>query len=63
MELNRRLPVVVVARYFEMQCYLESMQLGAVDYLIEPLPVTTIVRVLLNHPPLQHRELVREEIL
>ena len=30
---DRQLPVVVVARHVEMECYLEAMQLGAVDYL------------------------------
>lgn len=30
---DRRLPVVVVARHVEMGCYLEAMQLGAVDYI------------------------------
>jgi CheY-like chemotaxis protein len=33
-EFNRRLPVVVVAQHLEMECYLEAMQLEAVDYLI-----------------------------
>ena len=51
--LNRNLPVLVVARYLDMDCYLEAMQLGAVDYLVEPLKVAEIVRVLQNHPPLE----------
>ncbi len=31
--LDRHLPVVVVARIVDMGCYLEAMQLGAVDYI------------------------------
>lgn len=43
----------VVARYVDMGCYLEAMQLGAVNYLAEPLTVLEIGRVLENHPPIQ----------
>ena len=50
-ENNRSLPVLVVARCLDMGCYLEAMQLGAVDYLVEPLTVSEIGRVLENHPP------------
>ncbi len=31
-KINLRLPVVVIARQLKMECYLEAMQLGAVDY-------------------------------
>ena len=34
---NRHTPVVVLTRCLEMNCYLEAMQLGAVDYLEKPL--------------------------
>jgi DNA-binding NtrC family response regulator len=51
-EIDRRLPVLVVARYLDMTCYLEAMQLGAVDYLAEPVTVSEIGRVLGNHPPI-----------
>ena len=49
-EIDRRLPVVVVARSLDMHCYLEAMQLGAVDYLEEPVTVSEMGRVLGNHP-------------
>jgi DNA-binding NtrC family response regulator len=49
-EANRGLPVLVVARCLDMGCYLEAMQLGAVDYLVEPLTVWEVSRVLENHP-------------
>lgn len=52
-EIDRHLPVLIVARHLDMGCYLEAMQLGAVDYLVEPLTVTEIGRVLKNHPPIQ----------
>jgi len=52
-EINRSLPVLVVARCLDMGCYLEAMQLGAVDYLVEPLTLSEIGRVLENHPPIQ----------
>ncbi len=55
-EINRSLPVLVVARCLDMSCYLEAMQLGAVDYLVEPLTVLEIGRVLENHPPIQSFE-------
>jgi DNA-binding NtrC family response regulator len=45
-EINRRLPVLVVARCLDMGCYLEAMQLGAVDYLVEPLTVWEVGRLL-----------------
>ena len=50
-EIDRSLPVLVVARCLDMNCYLEAMQLGAVDYLVEPLTVLEIGRVLENRPP------------
>ena len=54
-EIDRRLPVLVVARCLDMGCYLEAMQLGAVDYLAEPISVSEIGRVLRNHPPVLRR--------
>ena len=54
-ESNRRLPVLVVARCLDMGCYLEAMQLGAVDYLAEPVRVSEIRRVLGKHPPIRSK--------
>jgi DNA-binding NtrC family response regulator len=34
---NRRTPVVVLTQSLNMGCYLEAMQLGAVDYVEKPL--------------------------
>lgn len=50
-EFNRRLPVVVVARHLEMACYLDAMQLGAVDYVAGPFGVEEIARVMRTHGP------------
>jgi len=36
--LRPHVPVVVIARVLDMQCYLESMDLGAADYLERPDP-------------------------
>ena len=44
-EINRRLPVLVMARCPDMPCYLEAMQLGAADYLAEPVVVSEIERL------------------
>ena len=52
-EVDRRLPVLVVARCLDMGCYLEAMHVGAVDYLVEPLTMSEIGRVLENHLPTQ----------
>jgi DNA-binding NtrC family response regulator len=54
-EIDRHLPVVVVARCLDMTCYLEAMQLGAVDYLAEPVTVSEMGRVLGNHPPIRSK--------
>ena len=37
-EMQRKVPVVVVARSLDIRCYLEAMELGAVDYLERPKP-------------------------
>jgi DNA-binding NtrC family response regulator len=48
-EVDPSLPVLVVARCLDMDCYLEAMQLGAIDYLVEPLTVWEIGRLLERH--------------
>jgi DNA-binding NtrC family response regulator len=48
-EVNPNLPVLVVARFLDMDCYLEARQLGALDYLVEPLTVWEIGRLLERH--------------
>jgi DNA-binding NtrC family response regulator len=38
LRLHPEIPVVVIARVVNMDCYLEAMDLGAVDYLERPDP-------------------------
>jgi len=37
MEIDKGFPVLVVAHHLDMPCYTEAMQLGAVEYLAEPI--------------------------
>ena len=53
LEVDRRLRVLVLARCLDMSCYLEAMQLGAVDYLVEPVTVSGIIQVLEHLPRAQ----------
>jgi DNA-binding response OmpR family regulator len=48
-EIDRQLPVLVLTRCLNMSCYLDAMQLGAVDYLEKPVPPDQIVWVLETH--------------
>lgn len=48
-QLDRRRPVLVVTRLINMQCYLEAMQLGAVDYLEKPVPPADLLRFVHAH--------------
>ncbi len=50
-ELDRHLPVIVVARILDMECYMEAMQLGAVDYIAGPDGAAEIARVVKNYAP------------
>jgi DNA-binding NtrC family response regulator len=54
-ETNQSLPVLVVARYLDADYCMEAMELGAADYLIEPVTVSVMIRVLESHPPTQGR--------
>lgn len=49
LELDRSIPVLVLARNSDMENYLEAMQLGAVDYLEMPVPPEEFLRVLRTH--------------
>lgn len=42
--LDRERQVLVVARSLNMSCYLDAMQLGARDYLEEPIPEREVIR-------------------
>ena len=49
MQLDRRRPVLVVTRCIDMQCYLEAMQMGAIDYLEKPVPPADLLRFVQAH--------------
>ncbi len=46
---DRRTPVVVLARSLDMGCYLEAMQLGAVDYVEKPLAPSQVEYLVTTH--------------
>jgi len=46
---NRRTPVVVLAHSLDMGCYLEAMQLGAVDYVEKPLAPDEMEHLVTTH--------------
>jgi len=48
-QLNRRQPVLVLTRCMDMPCYLEAMQLGAIDYLEKPVPPADLLRFVQAH--------------
>jgi two-component system, NtrC family, C4-dicarboxylate transport response regulator DctD len=48
-EIDRRTPILVVTGCLDMQCYLEAMQLGALDYLERPLVPEEIARLVETH--------------
>jgi DNA-binding NtrC family response regulator len=49
-EVDRTLPVVVVTQGLDMGSYIEAMQLGATDYLVEPLTAWDVGRLLPPQP-------------
>lgn len=51
---DRYRPVVILSRYHDVGCYLDAMQLGAVDYLEKPLSALEIVRAITTHLHPQH---------
>jgi CheY-like chemotaxis protein len=51
MQLDRHRPVMVVTRCMDMQCYLEAMQMGAIDYLEKPVRPSELLRFVKAHVP------------
>jgi DNA-binding response OmpR family regulator len=49
MQLDRRRPVLVLTRSIDMHCYLEAMQMGAIDYLEKPVPPADLLRFVRAH--------------
>jgi DNA-binding NtrC family response regulator len=50
-EKDRHVPVLVLARCHDVRCYLDAMQLGAVDYLAKPVAPAHFMRVMEMHLP------------
>jgi len=48
-EIDRTIPVIVLTRCVEMSCYIDAMQLGAVDYLEKPISPAEILRLVETH--------------
>jgi two-component system phosphoglycerate transport system response regulator PgtA len=48
-QLDRHRPVLVVTRCIHMPCYLEAMQMGAIDYLEKPIPPADLLRFVRGH--------------
>jgi DNA-binding NtrC family response regulator len=48
-EIERRLPVLVLTDCLDMGCYLEAMQLGAADYLEKPVLPLELARLIETH--------------
>jgi DNA-binding response OmpR family regulator len=48
-QLDRRRPVLVVTRCIDMHCYLEAMQMGAIDYMEKPVPPADLLRFVRAH--------------
>lgn len=44
-EIDRRTPILVVTRCLDMNCYLDAMQLGALDYLERPVAAAEVARL------------------
>lgn len=49
LEIDRHKPVLVLTRCHDMTCYLEAMQLGAVDYFEKPVGSMEMARVIRTH--------------
>lgn len=48
-EIDRRMPVLVVTECVDIGCYLEAMQLGAADYVEKPLRAEDVARLVETH--------------
>jgi DNA-binding NtrC family response regulator len=48
-QLDRHRAVLVVTRCIDIGCYLEAMQMGAVDYVEKPVPPAELLRFVQSH--------------
>lgn len=54
MEMNRFRPVLVVTACVDMRCYVEAIQMGALDYLEKPLAPSFLLRLVQSHVRQNH---------
>ncbi|MBI4165759.1 MAG: response regulator [Acidobacteria bacterium] len=47
-QIDRHIPVLVIARCHDTRCYIDAIHLGAIDYYEKPLHVSEIVRLVKN---------------
>ena len=59
--IDRHTPVLVITRSVDISSYLDAMQLGALDYVEEPLNPPEIVRLIEAHLPLRPRTSEHQE--
>ena len=62
-KLDRHRPVLVVTRCMDMPCYLEAMQMGAIDYLEKPVPPADLLRFVRAHVQARAAQDARERSL
>jgi len=48
-EIDRQTPILVVTRCLDIKCYMDAMQLGALDYVERPLVAEEIARLVETH--------------
>jgi DNA-binding response OmpR family regulator len=64
-QLDRHRAVLVLTRCIDMHCYLEAMQMGAIDYIAKPVPPADLLRFVRTHirrpppGPEKHHNLMR----
>jgi DNA-binding NtrC family response regulator len=48
-EIDQHTPVLVLAHCLDIACYIEAMQMGALDYFEKPLPPAEVLRIVKDY--------------
>jgi DNA-binding NtrC family response regulator len=48
-EIDRYMPIVILTRILNTECYLQAMHLGALDYFQKPIPAADLLRLVKRH--------------
>jgi DNA-binding NtrC family response regulator len=48
-EIDRYMPIVILTRTLNTECYLQAMHLGALDYFEKPIPAADLLRLVKRH--------------